>query len=96
MKKIIIDRYKRDLHYFGESFQFVRKLCIANVASMKTIKWVLTNNTILRRVSSTKIVNRCVLTGKKVGSGGFLKLSRIEFLRSARRSALLGVKKRNR
>jgi ribosomal protein S14 len=95
-KKTVIDNYKRNLYYFGESFKVVRKLCYANLTSVKTFKLVLKGNVNLRRVSLIKTVNRCFLTGRKVNSGGFLKLSRLEFLRTARMSALPGVKKRTR
>ena len=94
-KKTVTDKYRRSLYYYGESYKIVRKLCFANLTAEKTFKLALKSNNNLRGISVIKTVNRCLVTGKKIGSGGFLKLSRLQFLRNTRMNLLPGVKKRN-
>ena len=95
-KKTVIDQYRRSLYYYGESFKLVRKLCNANLSTKKTFRLALRGNINLRGIAMIRAINRCLITGKKVGAGGFLKLSRLQFLRNTRASTLPGVKKRNR
>lgn len=94
-KRTVTDKYRRSLYYYSESFKRVRKLCNANLTAKKTFRLELKSNINLRGISSIKAVNRCLITGKKVGSGGFLKVSRLQFLRNTRVNILPGVKKRN-
>lgn len=96
MSKIVTDNFKRRLFYFGESFRFARKLCESNTHFTNTLTWSLKNTQLLRRVTAFKVVNRCIETGRVTGAGTSLKLSRIEFLRLARESSLISVKKRSR
>ena len=96
MRKIIVDNFKRHLYYYGESYRFVQKLCYTNLYLMKTLRMTLRNAPLLKRITSIKLVNRCMHTGRKTGVATYMKLSRLEFLRLAREGVLLGMKKRTR
>lgn len=90
------DNYRRRLAYYGESFRFIQKLCGSNVSLVKTLSWSIENPRSLRRVNALKVVNRCIITGRVAGAGASSKLSRIEFLRLARKGTLINIKKRSR
>ena len=93
--KIKKDRYKRNLNLKFEQERVILKSMIKNSNLLKTVKW--NSNLKLTMLDSnshkTRLVNRCILTGRKAKFHKLFKISRLAFLRLASSGMVNGLSK---
>lgn len=88
------DKNKRILNFKYEQKQIILKSINKNIAVSKPTRW----NSSLKFIDfetnsfDTRIVNRCILTGRKNKVNHF-KFSRLSFLKLVRNGLIFGLKK---
>ena len=96
MKKLIQkDQHKRITVKQFESTRFILKSIIKNTHISNIIRWnaVLKLANLSKNSVKTRLVNRCIITGRKVRYNRFYKFSRLVFLKLVRIGKVNGIKK---
>jgi small subunit ribosomal protein S14 len=89
------DKTKRNLNLKFENKRIILKNITKNNNICKTIRWnsELKLTEINHNSHKNRIVNRCVLTGRKGKFNKFFRFSRLSFLKFARIGFICGLKK---
>lgn len=89
------DKIKRNLNLKFENKRIILKSIIKNNNICKTIRWnsELKLTEINLNSYKNRMVNRCVLTGRKGKFNKSFRFSRLSFLRLARKGFISGLKK---
>jgi len=96
MKKLIEkDKHKRKLVSKLETKRIILKTIVRNKNFLNTIRWSanLQLSDLFLNSSKTRLVNRCILTGRKSKLTKSFRFSRLVFLKLARNGMLTGLKK---
>ena len=90
--KIQNDKKKRNLNYRLETKQIILKSFLKNKNLSRTIRW--NSELYLSDIKfKTKLVKRCILTGRKSKFNESFRFSRLMFLRLVRNGFISGFKK---
>lgn len=84
------DNLNRKTFHKIELKNFVRESVLKNKKLYTSIRWSLNSKKIT--FIKTKIVNRCIITGRKKGILSKFKLSRLAFLRKGLENTLPGIR----
>jgi len=89
------DKKRRNLYFKFENKCIILKSIAQNYLILKTIRWnsELKLNTFLSNSHKTRLVKRCILTGRKNKFNKNLNISRLVFLKLARKGFITGLKK---
>ena len=89
------EKRNRNARYFIEDNQLILKSIRQNNFIEKPTKLnaTLKLSNVLKNLNKTRLVNRCILTGRKNHVNKLYKFSRLVFLRLARNSDIVGLKK---
>lgn len=96
MKKLYQkEKNNRAIVYEFEDVRIVLKSIVKNLKLINLTRWnaVLKLNTLPKKSIKTRLVNRCVLTGRKGKFTNSYKFSRLVFLRLLRSGNISGLKK---
>jgi small subunit ribosomal protein S14 len=96
MKKLIErDKYRRNLVSNFEVKRIILKSIVRNNNLDRKIRWSaqLNLSDIFVDSARARVVNRCILTGRKAKVRESYKFSRLSFLRLARNGLISGLKK---
>lgn len=87
------DKKKRNLSFINENKKFVLKSIYKNLSLCKMVRWnsSLKFTTILNNIHTTRLVNRCVITGRKKQINRNFRFSRLSFLKFARNGFISGI-----
>ena len=89
MKKILKrSKLKRKLSLSFEKKKKIYRSVVVNDNFIKTIRWNADLNIFKRSLSSSQLDNRCVITGRKNIYNRYYKLSRMTFLKYARKGVI--------
>lgn len=89
MKKILKrSKFKRKLSLSFEKKKKIYKSLVVNDNFIKTIRWNADLNIFKRSLSFIQLNNRCIITGRKNIYNCYYKLSRIMFLKYARKGVI--------
>lgn len=91
--KVCVDKKKRNRNVNFENKQYVLKSLYKNVKISKTLRW----NSVIKVsdgvYNPNQFVNRCIFSGQKKKINNFFNISRLVFLKFARRGLIPGLKK---
>ncbi len=89
------DKKKRSLYFKFEKQSLILKSIAQNYSIAKTIRWnsELNLTRLLLNSYKTRLVKRCILTERKNKFNKLLNISRLSFLRLARKGFITGLKK---
>ena len=96
MNKLVKKDFKKRVSFKKiELYKVILKSITLNSNYLKFIKWnsLFMLSRFLEKKSKTRIVDRCVCTGRKSKFNGSFKFSRLVFLKLSRLSLISGVKK---
>jgi small subunit ribosomal protein S14 len=89
------DKFKRNLNLKFENKRIILKSIIKNNNICKTIRW--NSELKLTEINSNshknRLVNRCMLTGRKGKFNKLFRFSRLSFLKFTRKGFVSGLKK---
>lgn len=89
MKKILKrSKFKRKLTLLFEKKKRIYKSLVVNDNVIKTMRWNADLTEFKRSLSSIQLTNRCIITGRKNIYNQSYKLSRIIFLKYARKGVI--------
>ena len=92
MKKILKNsKLKRNLVLNYEKRKKIYKSLTLNNNLIKTVRWKADLNTLKRSLSSIQLTNRCIVSGRKNILNKSYKLSRIIFLKYARKGFITNL-----
>ena len=93
--KIPKDKKKRSLHLKLEKQSIILKSIAQNCSISKSTRWNSELNLTMLLLNShkTRLVKRCILTERKNKVDKSLNISRLSFLRLARKGFIIGLKK---
>ena len=92
MKKILKNsRFKRNLVLNFEKRKKIYKSLTLNNNLIKTVRWKADLNTLKRSLSFIQLTNRCIVSGRKNILNKSYKLSRIIFLKYARKGFITNL-----
>ena len=92
MKKILKNsKFKRNLVLNYEKRKKIYKSLTLNNNLIKTVRWKADLNTLKRSLSSIQLTNRCIVSGRKNILNKSYKLSRIIFLKYARKGFITNL-----
>ena len=93
--KIQKEKNKRNLHFKFENKCIILKSIAQNHSVLKTVRWNSEQklNTLISNSYKTRLVKRCILTGRKNKYNKNLNISRLSFLKLARKGFITGLKK---
>ena len=95
-KHLISDKKKRKLMLKYENKRIILKSLIKNSNIFKTTKWnasLLLTDFCYTNISKTRVVNRCIFTGRKGKFRQSYRFSRLIFLNLARNGLINGIRK---
>lgn len=95
MKYILKEKKNRDNVYKHENTQIILKSIVQNIFFKKPTKLntTLKLSTLIKSSIKIRLVNRCILTGRKNRFNRLYKFSRLIFFKLARNNSFVGLKK---
>jgi ribosomal protein S14 len=97
MKKYLIsDKKKRKFTFKYENKRIILKSIVKNSNLYKTTRWnasLLLTDFCYTQTTKTRVVNRCIFTGRKGKFRQSYKFSRLVFLNLARNGLINGIRK---
>jgi small subunit ribosomal protein S14 len=95
-KHLISDKKKRKLTLKYENKRIILKSILKNSNLFKTTRWnasLLLTDLCYNNITKTRLVNRCILTGRKGKFRQSYRFSRLIFLNLARNGLINGIRK---